>query len=142
MYLRSDAVGPRIDVDGAPILGCVETVAGGLYRAGLALLDLEDPSRVLRRSDEWVLGPNADYEVSGDVPNVVFHCGLVHHPDTDRLFLYYGAADTRIALATAPRSTVLGYLLDCPPGWILAPSRPTSDLTWLRGLRASSSSRS
>jgi predicted GH43/DUF377 family glycosyl hydrolase len=96
--------------------GVRQTVSGGLYRAGLALLDLEQPSVVLRRSEEWVLGPGADYEVSGDVPNVVFPCGLVHHPDSDKLFLYYGAADTRIGLATASRADVLEYLLSCPPG--------------------------
>ena len=96
--------------------GVRQTVAGGLYRAGLALLDLEQPAVVLRRSDEWVLGPDAAYEVSGDVPNVVFPCGLVLHRDSDRLFLYYGAADTRIGLATASLSDVLAYLLACPPG--------------------------
>jgi predicted GH43/DUF377 family glycosyl hydrolase len=95
--------------------GVRQTVAGGLYRAGLALLDLDQPAVVLRRSEEWVLGPGADYEVSGDVPNVVFPCGLTHHPDTDKLFLYYGAADTRIGLATASRAEVLDYLLACPP---------------------------
>jgi predicted GH43/DUF377 family glycosyl hydrolase len=95
--------------------GVRQTVAGGLYRAGLALLDLDQPSVVLRRSEEWVLGPGADYEVSGDVPNVVFPCGLVHHPDSDKLFLYYGAADTRIGLATASLADVLEYLLACPP---------------------------
>jgi predicted GH43/DUF377 family glycosyl hydrolase len=96
--------------------GVRHTVAGGLYRAGLALLDLEEPARVLHRSDEWVLGPHADYETSGDVPNVVFPCGLVHNAATDTLFLYYGAADTRISLATARRSDVLNYLLACPSG--------------------------
>ncbi len=96
--------------------GVRQTVAGGLYRAGLALLDLENPSVVLRRSEEWVLGPGADYEVSGDVPNVVFPCGLVHKEETDQLFLYYGAADTRIGLATASRAEVLEYVLGCPPG--------------------------
>jgi predicted GH43/DUF377 family glycosyl hydrolase len=96
--------------------GVRQTVAGGLYRAGLALLDLEQPAVVLRRSEEWVLGPGADYEVSGDVPNVVFPCGLVHHPESDKLFLYYGAADTRIGLATASRAEVLDYLLACPAG--------------------------
>ena len=96
--------------------GVRQTVAGGLYRAGLALLDLEQPATVLRRSEEWILGPGADYEVSGDVPNVVFPCGLVHHLENDRLYLYYGAADTRIALATASCSEVLGYLMACPPG--------------------------
>ena len=94
--------------------GVRETVAGGLYRAGLALLDLEDPARVLRRSPEWVLGPQAPYEVTGDVPNVVFPCGLVHDSAADRLSLYYGAADTCIGLATAKCSEVLEYLLECP----------------------------
>jgi predicted GH43/DUF377 family glycosyl hydrolase len=94
--------------------GVRQTVAGGLYRAGLALLDRENPSVVLRRSDEWVLGPSADYEVTGDVPNVVFPCGLVHDEDTDRLFLYYGAADTRVGLATAALSDVMEYLRGCP----------------------------
>jgi predicted GH43/DUF377 family glycosyl hydrolase len=96
--------------------GVRQTVAGGLYRAGLALLDLEEPAKVLRRSDEWILGPGADYEVSGDVPNVVFPCGLVHDPESDGLFLYYGAADTRIGLATARCSDVLEYLLTCSSG--------------------------
>ena len=71
---------------------------------------------MLHRSDDWVLGPQAAYEVRGDVPNVVFPCGLVHDESTDVLSLYYGAADTRVALATASCSTLLEYLLDCPPG--------------------------
>ncbi len=96
--------------------GVRETVAGSLYRAGLALLDLEQPAHVLRRSDEWVLGPAMDYEVSGDVPGVVFPCGLVYQREADKLFLYYGAADTRVGLATASCSEVLDYLLACPPG--------------------------
>ena len=94
--------------------GVRDTVAGSLYRAGLALLDLEDPARVLRRSPEWVLGPQAPYEVTGDVPNVVFPCGLVHDREADRLLLYYGAADTCIGLATAKCAEVLEYLLECP----------------------------
>ena len=96
--------------------GVRQTVAGGLYRAGLALLDLEQPATVLRRSEEWVLGPGADYEVSGDVPNVVFPCGLVHRRESDKLYLYYGAADTRIGLATASCSEIMDYLLGCPSG--------------------------
>ena len=94
--------------------GVRQTVAGALYRAGLALLDLDDPSRVLRRSDEWVLGPTETYEITGDVPGVVFPCGLVHDTGTDELRLYYGAADTCIGLATAALPEVLDYLLTCP----------------------------
>jgi predicted GH43/DUF377 family glycosyl hydrolase len=90
--------------------GVRQTVAGSLYRAGLALLDLDDPSKVLHRSDEWVLSPTEPYELLGDVPNVVFPCGLVHDADTDLLRLYYGAADTCVALATASLPEVLGHL--------------------------------
>lgn len=86
------------------------TVAGALYRVGLALLDLDDPTRVIRRADEWVLGPRADYELSGDVPGVVFPCGMVHDEASDELRLYYGAADTSVGLATAPLSDVLEYV--------------------------------
>jgi beta-1,2-mannobiose phosphorylase / 1,2-beta-oligomannan phosphorylase len=92
--------------------GVRETVAGALYRAGLALLDLEEPTRVLRRCAEWVLGPREEYELVGDVPGVVFPCGLLHDSNTDELRLYYGAADTCIALATASKTSVLDFLLE------------------------------
>ncbi len=89
------------------------TVAGGVYRLGLALLDLEDPRRVLRRSDEWVFGPREPYERVGDVENVVFPCGWT--VAGDELRLYYGAADTSIAMATAGVSELLTWL-DRQPG--------------------------
>jgi predicted GH43/DUF377 family glycosyl hydrolase len=90
--------------------GVRQTVSGALYRAGLALLDLEEPTRVLRRSDEWVLGPAETYELTGDVPGVVFPCGLIHDPGTDRLRLYYGAADTCVAMASASLAETLDHL--------------------------------
>lgn len=93
--------------------GVRQTVAGALYRAGLALLDLDEPAKLLRRSDEWVLGPAEPYELTGDVPGVVFPCGLVHDAAADRLRLYYGAADTCIGLATASLTDVLDYLRHC-----------------------------
>ncbi len=96
--------------------GVRTTVSGQLYRAGLALLDLEQPAKVLRRSPEWVLGPRAEYEVTGDVPGVVFPCGLTLDKPSGQLRLYYGAADTCIGLATAQLADALNYLRDCPPG--------------------------
>lgn len=84
------------------------TVAGGVYRQGLALLDLADPRRVLRRSDEWVFGPREPYEREGDVQNVVFPCGWTLAGD--ELRLYYGAADTCIATATASLAELLAWL--------------------------------
>jgi predicted GH43/DUF377 family glycosyl hydrolase len=88
------------------------TVAGALYRAGLALLDLEDPTKVRRRCAQWILGPHEPYELIGDVPGVVFPCGLIHSPGSDELRLYYGAADSCIALATASLSDVLDFVLE------------------------------
>jgi predicted GH43/DUF377 family glycosyl hydrolase len=88
--------------------GVRHTIAGGIYRLGLALLDAEDPRRVLRRADEWVFGPKEAYERQGDVADVVFPCGWVL--DGDELRLYYGAADSSMALATARVSEVLDWL--------------------------------
>ena len=90
------------------------TAGGPIYRVGFALLDREDPSRLLRRSDEWVLGPRAPYERDGDVAQVVFPCGWVADEATDSLLLYYGAADTTVSVASASLSRVLDYVLACP----------------------------
>ena len=90
--------------------GVRDTASGAIYRIGLALLDLEDPRKVIRRADEWVLGPAAPYECGGDVANVVFPCGMVVDKDAGELRLYYGAADTRVALATANISELLDWL--------------------------------
>ena len=61
------------------------TSDGPIYRAGLALLDLEDPGTVLHRTDEWVFGPETPDEITGDVGRVVFPCGWIHDPETDNL---------------------------------------------------------
>ncbi len=90
------------------------TAAGPIYRVGLALLDLDDPTVVLRRSDEWVFGPQAPYERSGDIPQVVFPGGLLVDRAADRLDMYYWAADTVVGLASASLSAVLDYLRSCP----------------------------
>jgi predicted GH43/DUF377 family glycosyl hydrolase len=95
--------------------GVKETVAGGIYRVGLALLDLEEPTRVLRRLRGWILAPLEAYERTGDVPNVVFPCGLLHDPDSDEIRLYYGAADSSICLATARLRDLLDAVLAAPP---------------------------
>ena len=94
--------------------GVKETVGGGIYRVGLALLDLDEPTRVLRRLPRWVLAPVAPYERVGDVPNVVFPCGLVHDAASDELRLYYGAADSTICLATGRLRDVMDAVLASP----------------------------
>lgn len=94
--------------------GVRQTTAGQIYRTGLALLDLHKPWKLLRRSDEWVFGPQAYYERVGDVADVVFPTGAVIFKETDELRLYYGAADCAIAVATAKLSEILDYILSSP----------------------------
>ena len=84
------------------------STSGGVHRLGLALLDLEDPRKVLLRGDDLVFAPVESYERRGDVHNMVFPCGWVAQGDDLRL--YYGAADTTIAVATAKVSELLLWL--------------------------------
>jgi predicted GH43/DUF377 family glycosyl hydrolase len=90
------------------------TSDGPIYRAGLALLDLDDPGIVLRRGEEWVFAPEAPYEVIGDVGRVVFPSGWILDEATDRLRLYYGGADSVVGLATARFSDVMARVLSSP----------------------------
>ncbi len=90
--------------------GVKTTGSGVLYRNGLALLDLHDPSLCLLRSDPWVFGPRDLSERVGDVDNVVFPCGTTLAPDGDTLRVYYGQADTSIGLATASLYELLSWL--------------------------------
>lgn len=90
--------------------GVRTTASGALYRLGLALLDLQQPDRCLLRGDEWVFTPQAPYERSGDVDNVVFPCGYTIDEDGDTLKMYYGAADSSIALATASVRALVAWL--------------------------------
>lgn len=90
--------------------GVRHTAAGSLYRLGLALFHLEDPTVCLLRGDEWVFGPETDYERVGDVGYVAFPCGTTLAKDGDTLTLYYGAADTCLALATGSVKACLAWL--------------------------------
>ena len=68
--------------------------------SALALFALDEPEHCLLRGDSWIFGPEAPYEREGDVGNVAFPCGYTIGADGDTINLYYGAADTSIALAT------------------------------------------
>lgn len=81
----------------------------GVYRAGVALLDLEDPGRVITRSLYPILEPEMDYERVGDVNHVVFPQGAVVQDDT--LYVYYGAADRVCCLATAALHDLVDFVL-------------------------------
>lgn len=94
--------------------GVRDTASGKLYRVGAALLDLDDPTKVISRTDKWIFAPKEDYEVIGDVPGVVFPTGVIVNKQNDELKLYYGAADTVVALATAKLSDFLSFMKSCP----------------------------
>ncbi len=83
---------------------------GWLYRVGLALLDLDDPTRIIAKSPNWVFGPTAPYEMRGEKPGIVFPTGAVVQDGTLRL--YYGAADTSVAVASARMDDLLRALQD------------------------------
>lgn len=86
------------------------TAGGCIYRLGLALFDFDCPHRCIKRSSEWIFAPEEFYERAGDVGNVVFPCGYTIAPDGDTMYMYYGAADTSIALATGSISEMLEWL--------------------------------
>jgi len=90
--------------------GVRETGAGRLYRIGAMLLDLKTPERIIGYTPHFVFGPEDDYERIGDVPNVVFPCGAILEED-GTIRLYYGAADTCIALAEVDLEAILRLCL-------------------------------
>jgi len=94
--------------------GVRKTASGSLYRLGLALLDYENPCRVIRRSDEWVFGPQEWYEREGDVHDVVFPCGWILDKQNGEIKMYYGGADTCVAMATASLKDIIEYIKRCP----------------------------
>lgn len=73
--------------------GVFETMDGSVYRLGVALHDLNDPSKIIGVGDSWILQPEAPWEVTGYVHNVVFTCGAVAESD-GTVKIYWGGADS------------------------------------------------
>jgi beta-1,4-mannooligosaccharide/beta-1,4-mannosyl-N-acetylglucosamine phosphorylase len=88
--------------------GVLTSCNGFVYSFGAALLDLEQPWKVIARGEPYLLSPQTYYECVGDVPNVAFPSATLHDPETGRVAIYYGGADTVTALAFA----MLGELVD------------------------------
>jgi len=82
-----------------------------IYRVGLALLDVET-LKVIKRSEEWVLGPEKDYE--GGEDGIVFPCGSTIDEETKELRIYYGTNDSQIGTAISNLAEILDYLMECP----------------------------
>lgn len=80
--------------------GVFPTMDGSVYRLGVALHDLEDPSSILGVCDRWILQPEDPWEVTGYVHNVVFTCGAIPEDDGS-VKIYWGAADKVMCVGTA-----------------------------------------
>lgn len=90
--------------------GVLTSCNGFVYAAGVALLDLDEPWRVIARAAPHVLAPELPYECVGDVPNVVFPCAALR--EGNRLAIYYGAADTVTCLAFAYVDELVAFAKD------------------------------
>lgn len=94
--------------------GVYPTMAGHVYRLGVALHDLTDPTHLLGVADPWILEPRDPWERTGYVPNVVFTCGALLQDDGTTLRLYWGAADTVLCTGTADINQLLQLCQDQP----------------------------
>ena len=77
---------------------------------GAALLDINEPHKVLYRTNQYLLTPEMTYEVTGKVPNVVFPCAALCDAASGRLAIYYGAADTYTALSFTHVDELIGFV--------------------------------
>ncbi|MEX2573649.1 MAG: glycoside hydrolase family 130 protein [Balneolaceae bacterium] len=93
--------------------GVFKTMAGAVYRLGVALHDLEDPSRIIGVADPWILQPEAEWEVTGYVPNVVFTCGAVAESDGS-VKIYWGGADSVMCVGTARTDDLVRLCIEHP----------------------------
>lgn len=90
--------------------GVLLSCNGYVYSFGAALLDLDKPWKVIKRSKKYLLSPQRDYECVGDVPNVVFPVATLVDGESGRLAIYYGGADTVVALAFGYVHEIIDWL--------------------------------
>lgn len=90
--------------------GVLTSCNGYVYSIGAALLDINEPWKVLYRTEPYLMSPQKMYECVGDVPNVVFPSGALHDASTGRLAIYYGAADTVTCLAFAQVDELISFI--------------------------------
>jgi predicted GH43/DUF377 family glycosyl hydrolase len=105
--LKLGAGGPPIETERGWLVIYHGVDRGKVYRLGVALLDLDDPTKVLNRPKAPILEPEEPWELVGDVPNVVFTCGTAERDG--QYLVYYGGADRVIGLATADREALLDF---------------------------------
>jgi len=91
--------------------GVFPTMDGSVYRLGVALHDLKDPSKIIAVGDEWILQPEEQYELVGYVHNVVFCCAAVPEDDGS-VKIYWGGADTVMCVGTANIESLVDHCLN------------------------------
>ncbi len=89
--------------------GVLRSCNGYVYSFGAAILDLDQPWKVKYRTGPYLLSPQKEYECMGDVPNVTFPCAALHDPESDRIAIYYGCADTVTGLAFGHISEIVEF---------------------------------
>ncbi len=92
--------------------GVITSCNGFVYSFGAALVDLEEPWKVIYRTKPYLLNPREYYECVGDVPNVVFPCAALCDPPTGRIAIYYGGADTVTCLAYTKFDELIDFVKD------------------------------
>ena len=92
--------------------GVLTSCNGFVYSMGAAILDRNEPWKILHRSRPYLLSPQTPYECTGDVPNVVFPCAALCDAETGRLAIYYGAADTVTGLAFCRIDDLIDFIKD------------------------------
>jgi len=90
--------------------GVCTTCSGFIYSIGAALLDLDDPSKIICDCANYILTPEASYETIGFVANVCFPCATLQDAETGRMAIFYGAADTYCALAFTQIDELIAYI--------------------------------
>lgn len=90
--------------------GVLNTCSGYVYSMGAAILDIDNPAKVLYRTKDYILTPEKQYENVGFVPNVVFPCATLHDSKTGRIAIYYGAADTYVSVAYTKTDELMQYI--------------------------------
>lgn len=90
--------------------GVLTSCNGFVYNMGAALLDIDQPWKVIYRSKPYLLNPRTIYECVGDVPNVVFPCASLQDAASGRIAIYYGCADTVTGLAFCRADEIVDWL--------------------------------
>lgn len=90
--------------------GVCDTCNGFVYSMGAALLDIDEPHKVIADAADYILTPEMPYEETGFVPNVCFPCASVQDADTGRIAVFYGAADSYCAIAFTTVTELIDFI--------------------------------